>query len=88
MDNFFQRKKVVLSFLRLRTTRILRPYNSLLLACWHMRFASPRLVQDAKTTVECTHGTNSTYVFESRPAKIKRRGNHPSIINVNAAPTK
>jgi hypothetical protein len=32
------------------------------------------LVQNPKTTVECTHGTNSTYMFEGR-------GNHLSIIN-------
>jgi hypothetical protein len=51
-----------------------------------MRFASQRMVQNAKTTVEFTRGTNFTYVFESRPAKIKRHGNHQSIV-INAALT-
>jgi hypothetical protein len=46
-----------------------------------MRFALPCLVQNAKTTVECTHGKNSICMFEGRPKKLERRGNHPSIIN-------
>jgi hypothetical protein len=44
----------------------------------HIRFDPPLLVQDAKTTVAATYGTNSTYV-EGRPAS--RQSFHLSFLS-------